>query len=517
MNVPTGPHREGAPVAPVYVKGKGGGSIGGGGTGMKEDRYEWKHPQVATNLNKNIDNASRILQLKPKEARSEYIVDKSAMQSHAFERHDHQSREAFQRLPDFARTEGRSTVAMVRGGDNHWNYIDPRAAHGTIGGGSSRDMVNGFDVDINRHHVHGPHCGHFQYSGGWHDFPQHHVHGPGCGHFFYDAGWHEFAHGHVHGPGCGHFFENNTWISYCGGYHQHHPGCGHYFWGGFWHNYAPYHVHYNGCGHFFYTGCWHDFPEAHVHSDGCGHLYDGVAWFVTGYPEHVHYSGCGHYYYDNFWHAYPQTYYNRCRPRSFYFFTDLGGYEDRSVPTYVSSYQQQYPEPDPVNVYEAQDPLSEAYSAFARQDYYQSVVSFNDAVQQHGDDGLLYFARAQSYFAVADYASAYSDIVYGMGLIPDWGQVRFNMTELYNDPEEFTRQLRALEGWVSEHPNDFHAHFVLGYVYYFIQEYDLAKSELVYTLAYAPEHPQARRLLDQIYERQSEPATAYDDGQSSAS
>ena len=37
-----------------------------------------------------------------------------------------------------------------------------------------------------------------------------------------------------------------------------------------------------------------------------------------------------------------------------------------------------------------------------------------------------------------------------------------------------------------------------------MQEYKLAKMELIYTIAYIDDHPEALRLLEEIYERESE-------------
>ena len=91
-----------------------------------------------------------------------------------------------------------------------------------------------------------------------------------------------------------------------------------------------------------------------------------------------------------------------------------------------------------------------------------------------------------------------------MEIIPDWPAIRVHLAELYSDPEDFYRQQWALEQWVSRHPRDWRSHFLLGYVYYFTEEYDLARSELLYTLAYAEDHPQALALLDALYEREAE-------------
>lgn len=82
---------------------------------------------------------------------------------------------------------------------------------------------------------------------------------------------------------------------------------------------------------------------------------------------------------------------------------------------------------------------------------------------------------------------------------------RLNMAEICNDPDTFTKRLETLEAWVEEHPQDNASHFVLGYVYYFLQDYERSKHELAFTLSAEPVHPQALRLPDAIYEREADP------------
>ena len=372
-------------------------------------------------------------------------------------------------------------------------------------GGGHHRQTKKLDVNIDLHfgHVHGPHCGHYHYRGRWHDYPSHHVHGSRCGRNFVNGAWISFGIGHAHGPGCGHFRNGGVWLSHAGYHHRHAPGCGHYFYDGLWHNHSWGHVHFHGCGHFHFRGAWHDFPETHVHSATCGHLYDGVRWYVSGHSHHVHRNGCGHYFYRDRWHIYPRRSYIRNRMSNFYFFIDLGHYERRNVPHYVYDRQSRY-EAEPVNIFEADDHLSKAYAAFENGRYYRALVEFNAAIDEAPEDGLLYLARGHVHIAVGDYRSAYDDLVHGMELIPDWGKVEFNMGEIYGDPDVFGEHFERLKKWVTEHPRDYQAHFVLGYVHYFLQEYETAKAELVYTLAWEPKHAQANRLMEDILEREAE-------------
>ncbi len=493
-------------------------------------------------LNDDVGRAKTVLKADPKEAKSQYTLHKGAAietrdTSREHTRHDmlemadrmqKEQRDRMERERKEARRDEKrehretargTTLAISREKPGQWNFVDPRkvvvpSGSPFIASGTGPKLVvnNTFitnniiniDVDFNVVHVHGPGCGHYFYNNCWNDFAQGEI--PWWSrNYYWDGVYHAWPRSHIHGPGCGHYFEGGSWLSYCGSYHHHHAGCGHYFYGGFWHNYPVWHIHYPGCGHFFYDDCWHDFPEVHVHSATCGHLYDGVSWYVSGIPQHNYYDGCGYYNWDDVWHIYPRSYYAICRPQSFFFFVNLGPYDYRGVPDYVYETQAKY-EPEPMDIFEhrADHPAKSAYADFADKNYYRAITEFNEAIRSNKDDGLLLFARAQTYIAIGDFRAAYADIIDGMGLIPDWGRVKFNMTELYSDPDDFTNQLKALEQWVEDHPRDYQAHFVLGYVYYFIQEYDLAKEELVFTLAYSEDHPQAKRLIEDIYERQAE-------------
>ena len=206
------------------------------------------------------------------------------------------------------------------------------------------------------------------------------------------------------------------------------------------------------------------------------------------------------------WFIYPRHIYQRCRTKSFYFFIDLGGYEVRHVPYVVREYQVRY-ETEPVDVFTNGDWLSIAYQRFAQGRYDESVGAFDHAIRRQPFDGVLYFARAQALIAAGSHLRAYVDLMMGMDLIPDWPDIDLNIMELYGEPQDFVNHLRYLEEQVAANPTDYRLHFVLGYVYFFIQEYELSKMELVYTMSYSNEHHQALRLLEEIYEIEIEDDT----------
>lgn len=261
----------------------------------------------------------------------------------------------------------------------------------------------------------------------------------------------------------------------------------------------------------------HDWDWKHDHSHWSFSFHYGYPYYydkhyayycIDDYWWHYPYyyspdAHCTYYYFYDRWYAYPRHYY-WYRPRtSFFFFVDLGDYEYRHVPYEVVEVQKRYVV-DRVEIFEDGDPLTRGYAAFANQDYYEAVAAFSDALYDNPNDGLIYFARAQAYVAIGDFRAAYEDILDGMELIPDWPKIKLNLIEIYSEPIDFDRHLAELESWVKAHPRDYRAHFVLGYVYYFLQEYDLAKSELVRVLGEKPGHPITERFMDEIYERQLE-------------
>lgn len=218
---------------------------------------------------------------------------------------------------------------------------------------------------------------------------------------------------------------------------------------------------------------------------------------MHGAGIHSHGAGCGHFYYEGRWNLYPRRYYTRYRRNAFYFFIDLGDYHRRNVPTRVYD-EYIYDEREPEDIYMDSDPVSQAYAAFARGRFYESVIAFNDAIEFEPENGILYFARAQAHVAIRDYRSAYDDMIRGMDLVPEWSEVDFSIAELYSDPQWFEEHFQALSQWVADYPRDYKAHFVLGYIHFFEKDYASAKSEFVYTLAWDEEHEQAKRMLDSV-------------------
>ncbi len=231
-------------------------------------------------------------------------------------------------------------------------------------------------------------------------------------------------------------------------------------------------------------------------------MYDGSRWLIVNSNQHIHNANCGHYKFSGRWYAYPRNYYTMNRPDSLYFFVDLGDYRNRNIPEWA--YEKFLERGSPIDIFRSSNPLSKAYAAFAQGSYYDSLVQFKIASNLDRKNGLIYLASAQAQVAVKDYRSAFDDIVTGMELFPEWADAYVNLSEIYSRPEDLEQHTQQLEQWVERYPRDFKAHFVLGYFYYFHQDYDAAKNELLYALSWDDQLEPAHILMDHILEFEAE-------------
>ncbi len=195
------------------------------------------------------------------------------------------------------------------------------------------------------------------------------------------------------------------------------------------------------------------------------------------------------------------------REDSLFFFVDLGDYRNRNVPEWA--YKEFVKTGNPVDIFKSSSSLAKGYAAFAKGRYYDSLVQFKLASSREPKNGLIHLATAQAQIAVKDYRAAYDAIVEGMDLFPEWADAYVNLSEIYSRPEDLEEHTELLKKWVERYPRDFKAHFVLGYFYYFHQEYEAAKNELLYALSWDDGLEAAHLLMDHIlaFEAESEVLT----------
>jgi tetratricopeptide (TPR) repeat protein len=137
-----------------------------------------------------------------------------------------------------------------------------------------------------------------------------------------------------------------------------------------------------------------------------------------------------------------------------------------------------------------------ARDAFKQQQYERSLTLVNREIAQHPRDATLHEFRALALFALADYKHAAETLnpVLAVGPGWDWPTLR----GLYSSVAEYTKHLRALEGFVGEHKDRAYGHFLLGYHYLTTGHDDAARTQFQRTVALAPKDQVSRQLLSML-------------------
>jgi len=177
---------------------------------------------------------------------------------------------------------------------------------------------------------------------------------------------------------------------------------------------------------------------------------------------------------------------------------DYGGY-DYSEPIVMAPTEQTLAG-DPADTAPPEQVTPEQLSNFdqSRQQFfagnYQAALeSANAALQELPNDAVIHEFRALILFALGKYqdsaATLYPVLSVGPGF--DWT----TMIGLYPDVETYTKQLRALESYRDEHPQDAAARFVLAYHYLTGGHHDAAITQLKKLLTIVPDDQLAKQLL----------------------
>jgi Flp pilus assembly protein TadD len=150
--------------------------------------------------------------------------------------------------------------------------------------------------------------------------------------------------------------------------------------------------------------------------------------------------------------------------------------------------------------------FDQAVEAFKAGDYQQALRLDESAIQKVPDDPVLHEFGALCLFALEDYTRAAAVLNALLAVAPgmDWTTV----SSLYPDVDIYTAQLRKLEAFSKQNPNDGAAHFVLAYQYMVAGHSDAAVRQLKQVVAVQPEDAVAQRILDALTqeEQQSEDA-----------
>jgi len=134
----------------------------------------------------------------------------------------------------------------------------------------------------------------------------------------------------------------------------------------------------------------------------------------------------------------------------------------------------------------------------ARQEFYSGAYdaalnAVNDAIKEMPTDAVLHEFRALTLFALGKYQDSAATLYPVLSVGPGWDWT--TMIGLYPGVDEYTGQLRALESYRNENPDDSAAHFVLSYQYLTAGHSDAAKAELEQVLRINPQDQLSAQLL----------------------
>jgi tetratricopeptide (TPR) repeat protein len=158
---------------------------------------------------------------------------------------------------------------------------------------------------------------------------------------------------------------------------------------------------------------------------------------------------------------------------------------------------QQFKDIDADNL--APDALIDYGSSFFKSADYQTAAKlFKKAIDLDEKLPVVHIAYGDSLFALGRFDEATQAILTGLEIYPKYAENPINRREFYNNPSEFDRQLRNLENYVSAHPSNLNARFLLGYNYFFTQAYEKAEEQLKAVLSSESLHSSAQFLSELI-------------------
>jgi len=142
-----------------------------------------------------------------------------------------------------------------------------------------------------------------------------------------------------------------------------------------------------------------------------------------------------------------------------------------------------------------------AREAFKSGDYAKALDLTNDAIKSMPNDATLHEFRALCLFALQRYEEAAAALYAVLSAGPGWDWT--TLISLYADPETYTRQLRALEGYCGQNRQSAGARFVLAYQYLTEGNADAAVQQLKIVATLQPKDQLTTQLLQQLQQSQS--------------
>ena len=138
--------------------------------------------------------------------------------------------------------------------------------------------------------------------------------------------------------------------------------------------------------------------------------------------------------------------------------------------------------------------LNAAVAAFKQNDYDAALDIINKGIAQYPTDSVMHEFRGLVLFAKGDYQQAAATIHSVLAIGPGWDWT--TLASLYTNIVIYTDQLRALEAFVREHPQDGASRFLLGYHYMTAGHADAAAQAVSAGRDTRPRRPGRRRSAE---------------------
>jgi tetratricopeptide (TPR) repeat protein len=151
---------------------------------------------------------------------------------------------------------------------------------------------------------------------------------------------------------------------------------------------------------------------------------------------------------------------------------------------------------------EANTAIGQARQAFYDQDYQTALAKSEQAIAKTPGDPNLHEFRALVLFAMKRYRDAAAAVYSIVSIGPGWDWT--TVSELYSDPDIYTRQLRALEDYVRQNPNAADARFLLAYQYMTCSHTDAAIRQLQQVVKLNPNDRVSAQLLSMLTQGQDQ-------------
>jgi tetratricopeptide (TPR) repeat protein len=223
--------------------------------------------------------------------------------------------------------------------------------------------------------------------------------------------------------------------------------------------------------HRWYNGCWYGYWSS--------------SWYAPIYVNGIGW-GLNSFYFNPYFVA------QALRPAYFY---------DYSQPVFVNNYYAAGANNNYTNNQNSQNNqqqqalavFDQGLSAFKSGQYVQALSDISKALPYLSSDPVVHEVRNLALFAVGDYQSAASGLNALLTSAPgmDWT----TMSGLYGDENDYSAQLRRLEGHCTANPKDASAYFVLAYHYLVIGAKDEAVGALKVVTKYQSKDQTAKRML----------------------